>query len=116
MRIVGEPRLPALTGELTLAGVSYAGHALGGGTITLTPEAKGAVRARGRLIDTIAVDGRLAPKPSGLEGEVTLTLAKLPIEPFLPPLPGKLVAARRRLGDRRRAHRARSNPRPRRAG
>ena len=91
VRIVGEPRLPALSGELTLADVSYGGRALGGGTIKLTPEAKGAVRARGRLIDTIAVDGRLAPKPSGLEGDVTLTLAKVPIEPFLPPLPGKLV-------------------------
>ena len=92
VRIVGAARLPALTGELTLAGVSYAGHDLGGGTITITPEAKGAVRARGRLIDAIAVDGRLATKPSGVEGEATLTLAKLPLEPFLPKLPGKLTA------------------------
>ena len=92
VRIVGAARLPALTGELTLAGISYAGHDLGGGTITLTPEAKGAVRARGRLIDTIAVDGRLATKPSGVEGQATLTLAKLPLEPFLPKLPGKLAA------------------------
>ena len=91
VRIVGEPRLPALSGEVTLADVSYGGRALGGGTIKLTPEAKGAVRARGWLINTIAVDGRLAPRPSGLEGDVTLTLAKVPIEPFLPPLPGKLV-------------------------
>jgi hypothetical protein len=91
VRIVGEPRLPALSGEVTLADVSYGGRALGGGTIKISPEAKGAVRARGRLIDSIAVDGRLAPRPTGLEGDVTLTLAKVPIEPFLPPLPGKLV-------------------------
>ena len=91
VRIVGEPRLPALSGEVTLADVSYGGRALGGGTIKISPEAKGAVRARGWLIDSIAVDGRLAPRPSGLEGDVTLTLAKVPIEPFLPPLPGKLV-------------------------
>ena len=91
VRIVGEPRLPALSGEVTLADVSYGGRALGGGTIKITPEAKGAVRARGWLIDSIAVDGRLAPRPQGLEGDVTLTLAKVPIEPFLPPLPGKLV-------------------------
>ncbi len=50
------------------------------------------MRARGSLINSVAVDGRLALKPSGLEGDVTLTLAKLPIAPFLPPLPGKLVA------------------------
>ncbi len=91
VRIVGEPRLPALSGEVTLADVSYGGRALGGGMIRISPEAKGAVRARGRLIDSIAVDARLAPRPQGLEGDVTLTLAKVPIEPFLPPLPGKLV-------------------------
>jgi len=92
VRLVGPVRLPAVNGELTLAGVSFAGYDLGGGTIKLSPEAKGAVRARGQLVNAIAVDGRLATRPSGLEGEATLTIAKLPIEPFLPTLPGKLTA------------------------
>jgi hypothetical protein len=92
VRIVGEPRLPALSGEVMFKDVSYAGRALGGGKIAIAPEAKGAVRARGSLVDAIAVDGRLAPRKSGLEGDVTLTLTRLPVEPFLPPLPGKLAA------------------------
>ena len=92
VRVVGEPRTPALSGDLTLADISYGGRGLGGGTLKIVPQAKGAVRVHGQLVDTIAVDARLAPKPSGLEGDVALTLAKLPIEPFLPPLPGKLVA------------------------
>jgi hypothetical protein len=92
VRIVGEPRLPALSGEVTFKDVSYAGRALGGGKVAIAPEPKGAIHARGTLVDAIAVDGRLAPKRSGLEGDVTLTLTRLPIEPFLPPLPGKLVA------------------------
>jgi hypothetical protein len=92
VRLVGPVRLPALNGELTLADVSFAGHDLGGGTIKLSPEAKGAVRARGRLVNAISVDGRLATRPTGLEGEATLTIAKLPIEPFLPTLPAKLTA------------------------
>ena len=92
VRLVGPVRLPALNGELTLADVSFAGHDLGGGTIKLSPEAKGAARARGRLVNAISVDGRLATRPSGLEGEATLTIAKLPIEPFLPTLPAKLTA------------------------
>jgi hypothetical protein len=92
VRIVGEPRAPALSGEVSFARVTYAGRSLGGGTIKIAPEAKGAIRARGQLIDAIAVDGRLAPKPSGLEGEVSLTLARLPLEPFLPALPGKPTA------------------------
>ncbi|HEY7373930.1 MAG TPA: hypothetical protein VIF57_17350 [Polyangia bacterium] len=98
VRVVGEPRAPALSGEVTLADVSYRGRPLGGGTITIVPEKKGAVRARGRLIDAIAVDGRLAPKPSGLEGEVALKLTKVPLEPFLPALPGKPTARGRVSG------------------
>jgi hypothetical protein len=92
VRIVGEPRAPALSGDLTLTDVSYAGRALGGGTIAISPEAKGAVRARGRLIDAIAVDGRLATRSSGIEGEASLAITRLPIEPFLPALPGKVTA------------------------
>jgi hypothetical protein len=92
VRIVGPPRLPALSGEVMFEDVSYAGRALGGGKIAITPQPKGAIRARGTLVDAIAVDGRLAPRRSGLEGDVTLTLTRLPIEPFLPALPGKVSA------------------------
>jgi hypothetical protein len=92
VRIVGEPRVPALSGDLMFQDIRYGGHALGGGTVKIVPQAKGAVRAHGKLVDTIAVDARLAPKRSGFEGDVTLTLAKVPIEPFLPRLPAKLSA------------------------
>ncbi|HXU03069.1 MAG TPA: hypothetical protein VN903_19020 [Polyangia bacterium] len=92
VRVVGAPRIPALSGELTLAGISFAGHDLGGGTLALTPEGKGGVHVRGQLVQTIGVDGHLVAKPSGLAGEATLTLAKLPIEPFLPTLPAGLTA------------------------
>jgi hypothetical protein len=92
VRVFGDPRAPSLSGEVSLARVSYAGRLLGGGTIAIAPEPRGAVRARGKLIDAIAVDGRLAPRPSGLEGEVSLTLTRLPLEPFLPALPGKPTA------------------------
>jgi hypothetical protein len=88
VRIVGEPRAPALSGQFTLAGVTVANTSLGGGTIEIAPERHGAVRARGHLTDAIAIDGRLAPKASGLEGEVTLTLTRLTLDPFLPALPG----------------------------
>jgi hypothetical protein len=88
VRIVGEPRAPALSGQFTLADVTVANSPLGGGTIAITPERHGAVRARGKLTDAIAIDGRLAPKASGLEGDLTLTLSKLTLDPFLPALPG----------------------------
>ena len=88
VRIVGEPRAPALSGQFTLAGVTIAGTSLGGGTIDIKPERNGAVRARGHLTDAIAVDGRLAPKPSGLEGDLTLTLTRFTLDPFLPTWPG----------------------------
>jgi hypothetical protein len=89
VRIVGQPRAPALSGDVALTDVSYAGYPLGGGTIVLSPESKGGVRARGHLIDAIAVDGRLVTKHSGIEGDATLTLTKVPLEPFVPLLPGK---------------------------
>ena len=79
----------ALSGDLMFQDIRYGGHALGGGTVKIAPQAKGAVRAHGKLVDTIAVDARLALKRSGFEGDVSLTLARLPIEPFLPKLPGK---------------------------
>jgi hypothetical protein len=90
VRIVGEPKAPSLSGQFTLADVTVAKTSLGGGTIEITPERRGAVSARGHLTDAIAVDGRLGPKASGLEGDLTLTLAKLPLDPFLPKLPGGL--------------------------
>jgi hypothetical protein len=91
VRIVGEPRAPALSGQFALRDVTVAKTSLGGGTIEITPERRGAVRAHGQLTDAIGVDGRLAPKPAGLEGELTLTLTRLPIAPFLPTsLPGGL--------------------------
>ena len=88
VRITGEPRAPALSGQFTLADVAVAKTSLGGGTIAITPERRGAVRARGHLTDAIAIDGRLAPRASGLEGDLTLTLSKLTLDPFLPALPG----------------------------
>jgi hypothetical protein len=92
VRIVGEPKAPSLSGQFTLADVTVAKTSLGGGTIDITPERRGAVRARGHLTDAIAIDGRLGPKASGLEGDLTLTLAKLPLDPFLPKLPTGLKA------------------------
>jgi len=88
VRMVGKPQAPALSGQFTLAGVTFAKTSLGGGTIDITPERKGAVRARGHLVDAIAIDGRLAPQAAGLEGELTLVLTRLPLDPFLPALPG----------------------------
>jgi hypothetical protein len=92
VKIGGEPRAPAVSGEVTLAGVAFRGQPLGGGTLAITPERGGAIRARGRLIDAIAVDGNLTPRPSGLEGAVTLTLRALRLDPFLPKLPLGIVA------------------------
>ena len=91
VRIVGKPTEPSLSGQFTLAGVTVAKTSLGGGTIDITPERKGAVRARGHLADAIAIDGRLAPQASGLEGDLTLTLTRMPLQPFLPRLPGGLA-------------------------
>lgn len=87
VRIAGEPRAPAVSGEVTFADVAFRGRRLGGGTLAITPERAGAIRARGRLIDAIAVDGTLTPRSSGLEGDVTLTLSKLRLDPFMPRLP-----------------------------
>jgi hypothetical protein len=92
VRIVGEPKAPSLSGQFTLTDVTVARTSLGGGTIDITPERRGAVRARGHLTDAIAIDGRLGPKASGLEGDLTLTLAKLPLDPFVPKLPAGLKA------------------------
>jgi len=91
VRITGEARAPALSGAFTLTGVTVGKTALGGGTIAIAPERHGAVRARGHLTDAIAVDGRLAPKAAGLEGELTLTLTRLSLDPFVPVLPGLKV-------------------------
>src|SRR4029079_1204416 len=62
VRIGGEPRAPALSGQFTLAGVTVAKTSLGGGTIEIVPERHGAVRARGHLLDASATHGRPDPK------------------------------------------------------
>ena len=92
VRIAGEPRAPAVSGNVTFTNVTFRNEPLGGGTLTVTPERGGAIRARGHLIEAIAVDGSLVPRPSGLEGAVTLTLNKLRLDPFLPRLPLAIAA------------------------
>ena len=92
VRIAGEPRAPAVSGNVTFTNVAFRNEPLGGGTLTVTPERGGAIRARGHLIEAIAVEGSLVPRPSGLEGAVTLTLNKLRLDPFLPRLPLAITA------------------------
>ena len=106
VQIAGEPKAPALSGQFTLTDVTVAKTLLGGGTIAITPERHGAVRARGTLTDAIAIDGRLAPKASGLEGDLTLTLSKLHARSFLARA-ARAQTDRLRLGNRIGPHRAR---------
>ena len=92
VRIAGEPRAPAVSGNVTFTNVAFRNAQLGGGTLTVTPERGGTIRARGNLIEAIAVEGSLVPRPSGLEGAVALTLNKLRLDPFLPRLPLAITA------------------------
>ena len=51
VRIAGEPRAPAVSGNVTFTNVTFRNEPLGGGTLTVTPERGGAIRARGHLIE-----------------------------------------------------------------
>lgn len=84
---------PAVKGQVSLDAVTFQGRRVGGGTVTITPGPGGAIRARGHLIDAIAVDGTLVPKREGLLVEATVTLEHLRMDPFLPELPGGLTAS-----------------------
>ena len=72
-----------MSGNVTFTNVAFRNTQLGGGTLTVTPERGGAIRARGNRFEAIAAQGSLVPRPSGLEGAVTLTLNKLRLDLFL---------------------------------
>jgi hypothetical protein len=93
LRLAGGPGLPAISGELRFAPVTFQGRPVGGGTVTISPGPHGAIRAHGRLIDGLDADGELEPKPAGLTGEARLELTKLRLDPFLAKLPGDISAA-----------------------
>jgi hypothetical protein len=89
--ITGDAGAPALSGKLALGPVTFRGRSVGSGALTISPGPKGAIRARGRLVDGIEVDGVLTPTRSGLAGEATVDLAKLRLDPFIPKLPGDMA-------------------------
>ncbi|HEY8927414.1 MAG TPA: hypothetical protein VIU64_23695, partial [Polyangia bacterium] len=92
VHLAGDTGAPAVSGELALDPVTFQDRAVGGGVITIAPGPHGAIRARGRLIEGIAVDGGLTPRRDGLAGEATVTLEHVRLDPFLPDLPGGLAA------------------------
>jgi hypothetical protein len=97
-QVEGELRLagsgiPAISGQLRFAPVTFQGRPVGGGTVTISPGPHGAIRAHGRLIDGLDAEGELTPGPAGLGGEARLELTKLRLDPFLSKLPGDISAA-----------------------
>ena len=116
VRIVGEARLPALTGELTLADVSYAGHA------SRRWHDQHHARGERRGPRTRQADrhdrGRRAPRDQavGVRGRRDADARQAAARTFSAEAAGKARRPRRRLRDRGRAHRSPIGPRPRRAG
>ncbi|HXI59072.1 MAG TPA: hypothetical protein VNO55_23555, partial [Polyangia bacterium] len=93
LRVRGQPGEHAITGALTVDGALFQGRPIGGGRLEITPRPHGAIRARGPLIEGVALDGVLEPGTRGLRGEATLTLSEVRLDPFLAGIPGELSAA-----------------------
>jgi len=92
IHLAGNVDAPALRGEVSLDPVTFQDRPVGGGAMTITPGPRGAIRARGHLIDGIGVEGALTPERDGLAGEATVTFDHVRLDPFLPDLPGGLAA------------------------
>ena len=88
VHLTGDTDAPAVRGEVSLDPVTFQDRPVGGGAIAITPGPRGAIHARGRLIDGIDVDGALTPERNGLAGAATVTLDHVRLDPFLPDLPG----------------------------
>jgi hypothetical protein len=93
LKLAGGPGIPAISGHLDFAPVTFQGRSVGGGTVAVSPGPHGAIRAHGRLVDGLDADGELEPSRSGLKGEARLELTKLRLDPFLAKLPGGITAA-----------------------
>ena len=93
LRLAGNPGAPSISGRLALERVTFQGRPVGGGALEITPGARGAIRARGRILEGIDADGVLSPGAAGLSGEATLVLDKLRLDPFLAALPAGITAA-----------------------
>lgn len=89
----GEAGRPALAGQVSFDPVTFQGRRVGGGLVTISPGARGAIHAQGRLVEGIDADGSLVSVPGGLTGDATLTLKQLHLDPFLAALPGGVTAA-----------------------
>ena len=93
LRLSGELGQPALAGQIRLDAVTFQGRPVGNGQMTISPESRGAIRASGRLIEGIDVEGTLATGRGGLAGDATLVLRRLRLDPFLAALPPGLAVA-----------------------
>ena len=93
LKLAGGPGIPAISGHLDFAPVTFQGRSVGGGTLTISPGPHGAIRAHGRVVDGLDADGELEHAREGLKGEARLELTKLRLDPFLAKLPGGITAA-----------------------
>jgi len=92
VHLAGDAEAPSVRGQVSLAPVTFQDRPVGGGTIEITPGPRGAIRARGHLIDAIGIEGALTPQRGGVAGQATVTLEHVRLDPFLPDLPGGIGA------------------------
>jgi hypothetical protein len=93
LQLSGDVGEPALSGRLSIDDTAFGGRPIGGGSLTITSEPRGGIRARGQLMEGVYIDGSLAPQPAGLEGDGELRFSRLRLDPFLSGLPGGITAA-----------------------
>jgi hypothetical protein len=93
LRLSGELGQPALAGQIRFDSVIFQGRPVGNGQMTISPESRGAIRASGRLIEGVDVEGTLATGRGGLAGDATVVLRRLRLDPFLAALAPGLAAA-----------------------
>jgi len=93
LKLSGGPEAPSISGLLTLGPVTFQGRSIGGGSLAVSPGPRGAIHARGQVVEGISVEGTLSPTDAGLGGEATLDLDRLRLDPFLSALPGGISAA-----------------------
>jgi hypothetical protein len=92
LRLAGDAERPRLSGQLSFDPVTFQGRRVGGGLVTVDPVPGGGIHARGRLAQGIDAEGTLRPGRGGLEGEATMELHALRLDPFLAALPGGVRA------------------------
>jgi hypothetical protein len=110
LRLTGDAEQPRMVGALSIDGARFRDQPIGGGLLAITSESQGRIRARGQLMEGVSMDGTLAPRAAGLEGDGAVQFDRLRMDPFLAGLPGGIKAVGTVTGNARMQMAAGSAP------